>query len=571
MRLKQLTIYNYRNLSGKMFKFNHDINFIIGENNIGKTNVLDLLNIIFNRREFEEEDFFDKDEPLEVKAKLKIEDGEIGIFDDYFAFGEDKTIINILIKQETIEDNIKYYEERTGDEIYRTAIKSSHFISYGSVRNPNKELNFNGKNNFLNELMKKVLVQQENFEVLNEDAVDQLLYSINYYIHKLDTFNLFNITAGTGESINNMLGRLIQLLAEEKYELNELGEGTQFLNSIPLVLLNQISNIFNNKKQNAIIEVEGRKTLNVIISIDEPELHLHPHSQRYFIHYIKSILNNEDKNFNELLNFLFGIDAIQGQLFIITHSPFILDNDYKQIIRVYRNLSEEVLVKNGLDIDIGKSLEKHLYRFFNELKEAFYAKKVLVVEGETEIGAVNPLFEREGINPNKEGISVLNSHGVERVPQLMKLFENFGVKVVGIIDKDNGNIDNEPRYQGIKGLFQTTLTEFEDDIVECYNFDKYIDFYEAKDVCLISRVMGVAKKFNIDLNPTTSSDFIEQLRRLEDEKKNLIFAEVKENFIRDLKSDGNKGVVNGMLVAEHALVTPDCFKAAFQDLVKSDE
>src|SRR5699024_12291227 len=117
------------------------------------------------------------------------------------------------------------------------------------------------------------------------------------------------------------------------------------------------------------------------------------------------------------------------------------------------------------------------------------------------------------MNQNKEGISTLKSDGVERVPQLMELFREFGVKVVGIIDKDNGNIENEPRYKGIKGLFQTTLTEFEDDIVECYNFDKYIDFYEAKDVCLTNRVMGVAKRSNINLNPTTSSDVIDQLRR----------------------------------------------------------
>lgn len=554
-----------------MFKFNNDINFIIGENNIGKTNVLDLLHIIFNKRAFGEGDFFDKNEPLEIKVKLKIEGGEVGIFDDYFAFDEDKTLINILIKQETIEDNIKYHEERTGDEIYRPAIKSSHFISYGSVRNPNQELNFNEKNNFLNELMKKVLEQEEKLEVLNNDAVDHLLYSINYHISKLDTFNLFNIKAGTGEDINNMLGRLIRLLAEEKYELNELGEGTQFLNSIPLVLLNQISNIFRNNKHEEINDVEGKKTLNVIISIDEPELHLHPHSQRYFIHYIKSILNNEDKKFNELLNFLFGIDAIQGQLFIITHSPFILDNDYKQLIRIYKDFGEEIIVKNGLDINIESTLEKHLYRFLSELKEAFYAKKVLVVEGETELGAINPLFELEGINPNKEGISVLNSHGVERVPLLMELFRKFGVKVVGIIDKDNGNIENEPKYQGVERLFQTTLTEFEDDIVECYDFDKYIDFYEAKDICLISRVMEVANKSNIDLNPTTSNDFIRQLRELDNENKKLMFAGVKEKFIRYLKSNGSKGIVNGMLIAENALETPDSFKIAFQELVKSDE
>ena len=32
-------IVNYRNLSGKSIEFNDKLNFLIGENNIGKTNV----------------------------------------------------------------------------------------------------------------------------------------------------------------------------------------------------------------------------------------------------------------------------------------------------------------------------------------------------------------------------------------------------------------------------------------------------------------------------------------------------------------------------------------------------
>ena len=38
-------IDNYRNLSGKTIKFDKTMNFLIGENNIGKTNILELLNI----------------------------------------------------------------------------------------------------------------------------------------------------------------------------------------------------------------------------------------------------------------------------------------------------------------------------------------------------------------------------------------------------------------------------------------------------------------------------------------------------------------------------------------------
>ena len=40
-----IEINNYRNLTGKTIKFNEKLNFLLGENNIGKTNVLELINI----------------------------------------------------------------------------------------------------------------------------------------------------------------------------------------------------------------------------------------------------------------------------------------------------------------------------------------------------------------------------------------------------------------------------------------------------------------------------------------------------------------------------------------------
>ena len=39
-------IDNYRNLSGNNIKFEKQVNFLIGENNIGKTNILELINSI---------------------------------------------------------------------------------------------------------------------------------------------------------------------------------------------------------------------------------------------------------------------------------------------------------------------------------------------------------------------------------------------------------------------------------------------------------------------------------------------------------------------------------------------
>ena len=52
-------INNYRNLTGKTITFNDTLNFLIGENNIGKTNMLELINIFLSVGKFIESDFTD--------------------------------------------------------------------------------------------------------------------------------------------------------------------------------------------------------------------------------------------------------------------------------------------------------------------------------------------------------------------------------------------------------------------------------------------------------------------------------------------------------------------------------
>lgn len=57
MHISQIKeIKNYRNLSAQTISFDETINFFIGENNIGKTNVLELLNIFWGIGKFVESD-----------------------------------------------------------------------------------------------------------------------------------------------------------------------------------------------------------------------------------------------------------------------------------------------------------------------------------------------------------------------------------------------------------------------------------------------------------------------------------------------------------------------------------
>ena len=67
MYIKKIAeIFNYRNMSGSIISFDKALNFIIGENNIGKTHLLELLNSVFSVGKFVETDFFN------VLAFLKI-------------------------------------------------------------------------------------------------------------------------------------------------------------------------------------------------------------------------------------------------------------------------------------------------------------------------------------------------------------------------------------------------------------------------------------------------------------------------------------------------------------------
>lgn len=48
MRIKDISVENYRNLNSATITFDESCNFIVGENNLGKSNILNLENLIYN-------------------------------------------------------------------------------------------------------------------------------------------------------------------------------------------------------------------------------------------------------------------------------------------------------------------------------------------------------------------------------------------------------------------------------------------------------------------------------------------------------------------------------------------
>lgn len=74
MKIVKCTFYNYRNLDGVTLHFDELCNFFVGENNIGKSNALYALNIIFSKEDFSDKDFFDKEQPIIIDFTVKTKD-----------------------------------------------------------------------------------------------------------------------------------------------------------------------------------------------------------------------------------------------------------------------------------------------------------------------------------------------------------------------------------------------------------------------------------------------------------------------------------------------------------------
>lgn len=293
MKITKLEVSNYRNLDGTKVDFSLDCNFIVGENNLGKSNLLELLHIIFSSR-FRDSDFSDRSIPIQLELQLKLSDVEIGVFNDLFDV-EDSSLINILCRQNSSDDNIEFIHKETNASIKTATIRSINFIYYDSLRNPYNEINFDkgrGAGKFLSRIITSYLVDKKMVEhdFINEENVNELIQNINNKIVNIKTFKDFLIEAAFDKDLNNILSRIIVLQDDQGVSLSKSGYGVQFLLLIVLSILERIQWIYDVRKDEVIFNdiSNNTKHLSLVIGLDEPEIHLHPYMQRSLINYLSS-------------------------------------------------------------------------------------------------------------------------------------------------------------------------------------------------------------------------------------------------------------------------------------------
>lgn len=422
MKLISVTVDNYRNLGELEFSFNDDLNFIIGENNLGKSNFIDLLEVLFNRTRFEPSDFFTVDAAIKIAFQVKLNDSEKNIF------GIRENVLSVLATQKNADSNIAYINAKNNTEIPVEAIRCINFFRDESI--PGQILQFSfSRFEHLQKIQSYYYAEYGDIE--NLEVSEKFLLALEFSILE----KIYAMSKTRQEKIKS---------AYNKHYIEQILYGSE----------------------SAAQDFSQRYELPMLLAFDELEIRLHPYMQRSLVRALSKIVNNENSFFCRILKKEFGIERLSGQLFIVTHSPNILLNNYKQFVRFYKANGNSAVVC-GKNIHVKN--DKHLFKNFIYFKEAFFAKFVIVVEGDSEFAAIPEFAEKilNGKGFDSYGVSLIKADGKTSVNLVMNILQAFKINSLGMVDRDDDDISKiQARLKHPPYLYTTQFRDFEEELLE---------------------------------------------------------------------------------------------------------
>lgn len=408
MYISFMKIENYRTFHMITLTFDDSMNFIVGDNNIGKTNFLALLKTVTQGLGFVESDFKDPDLPIRVAIELSMAD---------MSSGEK---LKISLEQKVTEVVPRLYDLKTGNQLPLEYVRSMFYI------------------NLSLEAVPRNIVSDQEFKRLHDAFSLILSGNKDNYARAEDYFHKKGIDLKLPEDPRAAALLIINTIYFTPQE--EESSVTQLMMAVGGHLLSEMIRKKESRSipfQDLIITGrDGKKYLPIAVSIDDPEIQLHPYLQRAMISFLHSILSNRESLFCELIKAVLDVDGIDGQLFIVTHSTDALVDDYRCIIRLYRNRMAGVSAACGASFKFDKEIEKHLIMHFPEVKEAMYARCALIVEGETEYGSFPYFAITMGIHFDYHGICLINARGESSISKISRLLREFHIPTVCLYDRD---------------------------------------------------------------------------------------------------------------------------------------
>lgn len=155
-----------------------------------------------------------------------------------------------------------------------------------------------------------------------------------------------------------------------------------------------------------------------VLLIEEPELYLSPHTQRHLFRVLRALARRGN------------------QILYSTHAPVFLSVDRLEELALVRHHEDRgTTLFQPEPLAEGEAF-RVLSEFDGDRAELFLARAVLLVEGRTEKLSFPLVFEALGVEPDKEGVIVLECGGKGNIPLFARVCNACGVPYVVVHDRD---------------------------------------------------------------------------------------------------------------------------------------
>lgn len=551
MYLKNFLIKNFRAIKEAFFTFDKGLNIIIGENNSGKTAIIDALRICFSYGNqwrdiyIRKDDFYidvenveSKNTSIEFDLIFEIEkEEESGLFYDLLVQKDDKEELQIhfyyYIQEIKGIEKVKYKiwgGENEGQQITPDVLDLINFVYLSPVRDAVDALR-PVRWNRLGELFSNIVIDKEKRKI-DEKYRKELAAKVTSFYKKDDDWA--NLIESGKEKINEHLNETSIEGKEQNIDIDFLPfEFRRIVDNLriqfPFFKDDKINGDF--KKQRYLqISQNGLGYNNLLyiatvlgdltnkkeyvepkayysLLIEEPEAHLHPQLQNIFFNYMNA-LNKK------------GI-----QIFITSHSPTITAKVDLNSLIILQNQQGKVYSLSLRESELNEKNKKYLAKFLDVTKsQLFFSNGTILVEGISE-ALLLPVFSRimgKEYDIEKKGIEIVNINGVA-FEHFAKLYNSDGedkrlASRCAIITDDDRNKKTEEfssRAEKALKLKGGNLMVYLGKIT--FEYELFMAGDDNKDVILeIYRKMHSRTKFNQDSKKEGADFLINKLNDFED-------------------------------------------------------
>lgn len=457
MYLSTLKLWNFRKYSegpneapGIEISFNKGVNVLIGENDSGKTAIVDAIRYVLKTKSgepiyWEEKDFFmDKDGNRSRNLKIEcvfegISEIEAAPFLEWIGLkeidGKSCYCLRLTLNASILDDGRIYPEIKAGMGREGTVMDGRakdllRVVYLKPLRDALQDMT-HGKRSRIAQILHAHNIFSE------KSRSDEGKHELEVLYKRLsDDINKYFDKAGDGEG-RDITNRINDILSEHFLVAGDKREASLSLTGSDLIdILRQLDLVLEGNKSGLgslnllciaaelLLFHEGNRGLKLTL-IEELEAHLHPQYQLRLLDYIR--------NQEEL-----------GQFILTTHSISVASNI---------PLEHLIVLKGDRAFPMGPKYTRcktEDYRFLHRFLDAtkanlFFAKGVIMVEGDAENLLLPTIAEIIGRPLHKHGVSIVNV-GNTAYKRYAKIFERrdgqqMGVLVAVVADLDVRSIE----------------------------------------------------------------------------------------------------------------------------------